>query len=77
MYGLVKINPSHCGKHVTIVALVLLSIYHIYRMVVDYGGWTMDVSTIMMSNVNKYSLFAFSVQDGKTPINKLTKEQIK
>lgn len=77
VYFLTMINPKSCGKHVTIVSLVLLSIYHIYRMIVDYGGWTMDISVIMMSNVNKYSLFAFSYQDGHTPLNKLSKEQTK
>lgn len=73
VYILVKINPHKCGKHVTVVSLVLLSIYHIYRMIVDYGGWKMDISTIMMSNVNKYSLFAYAYQDGNTDLNKLNK----
>ena len=77
VYMMVKLNPKNCGKQVTIVTLALLSIYHIYRMIVDYGGWTIDVSTIMMSNVNKYSLFAYACQDGKTELNKLSKEQIK
>lgn len=77
VYTMVKLNPSHCGKNVTIVTLVLLSIYHVYRMLVDYGGWSMDISTIMMCNVNKYSLFAFSYQDGHTDLQKLTKEQVK
>ena len=77
VYFLTMINPKNCGKHVTIVSLTLLSIYHIYRMIVDYGGWTMDISTIMMSNVNKYSLFAYAYQDGQTPLNKLSKEQTK
>lgn len=64
-YLMVKLNPAHCGKQVTVISLALLSVYHIYRMIVDYGGWTIDVSTIMMSNVNKYSLFAYAVQDGR------------
>lgn len=72
MYLLTWINPKKCGSHVTIVSLVLLSIYHIYRMSIDYGGWNLDVSTIMMSNVNKYSLFAYAYQDGKTDLSKLT-----
>lgn len=77
VYVLVAVNPRHCGKHVTIVSLALLSGYHIYRMVVDYGAWNLDVSTIMMSNVNKYSLFAYAYQDGQTNLGKLSKEQIK
>jgi lysophospholipid acyltransferase len=77
MYNLVKTNPRICGKRVTILSLILLSLYHIYRMKVDYGGWTMDISTIMMCNVNKYSFFAYSCQDGRTDPSKLTKEQLK
>lgn len=73
VYAIVKVNPRHCGKHVTIVSILLLSIYHIYRLIVDYGGWTMDLSTIMMCNVCKYSFFAYSVQDGQTDLSKLTK----
>lgn len=76
-YVMAKANPARCGKHITIISLALLSLYHIYRMVVDYGGWTIDISTIMMSNVNKYSLFAYALQDGHTQLNKLTKEQVK
>lgn len=73
VYVMCMLNPKRCGKNVTVISLALLSIYHVYRMAVDYGGWTMDVSTIMMSNVNKYSLFAFAYQDGHTEFNKLTK----
>lgn len=35
-------------------------------MIVDYGGWNLDVSTIIMSNICKYSLFAYAYQDGQT-----------
>lgn len=73
VYGMVKISPANCGKSVTIVTLLLLFLYHIYRMMIDYGGWTLDISTIMMSNVNKYSYFAYAVQDGKARLDKLTK----
>ncbi len=66
MYVLVRLSPAKCGKQVTVVSLVLLSIFHVYRMMVDYGGWSIDISTLMMSNVNKYSLFAYAVQDGRT-----------
>jgi lysophospholipid acyltransferase len=70
---MVKFNPKNCGNQVTVVSLVLLSVYHIYRIIVDFGGWTMDISTIMMCNVNKYSLFAYSCQDGRTDPSKLSK----
>lgn len=72
-YILVWLSPAKCGKQVTIVSLVLLSIFHVYRMMVDYGGWSIDISTLMMSNVNKYSLFAYAVQDGRTNQASLSK----
>lgn len=46
------------------MSMALLSVYHIYRLITDYGSWTLDVSTILMGNVCKYSLFAYSYQDG-------------
>jgi lysophospholipid acyltransferase len=64
MYLLMLAKGRQCGMVVTLTAMVLLSIYHIQRMIVDYGGWTLDVSTIMMGNVCKYSLLAFAYQDG-------------
>lgn len=64
IYGLIYFKGRQCGAIVTWVSLLLLSAYHIYRMVVDYGSWTLDVSTILMGNVCKYSLFAYSYEDG-------------
>lgn len=64
IYSIIVAKGRQCGFLVLLTAILLLSIYHIYRMVVDYGGWTLDVSTILMGNVCKYSLFAFSYEDG-------------
>lgn len=63
-YSIVVAKGRKCGFIVLLTAIALLSIYHVYRMIVDYGGWTLDVSTILMGNVCKYSLFAFSYEDG-------------
>lgn len=65
IYTLVVAKGRKCGFLVLLTAIALLSIYHIYRMIVDYGGWTLDLSTILMGNVCKYSLFAFSYEDGE------------
>ncbi len=64
IYTAIRIKGRNCGYMITVLSLVLLSAYHIYRQYTDYGGWTLDVSTILMGNVCKYSLFAFSFQDG-------------
>lgn len=45
--------------------MFIVSLYHVYVMIVDYGRWQIDISTILMMGVCKYSLFAFSYQDGQ------------
>lgn len=75
VYGLACLNIKKVGPLVTYLSMTILSIYHIYRMVVDYGGWTLDISTIIMTNVCKYSDFAYGLQDGKTAPEKLSAEQ--
>lgn len=67
IYGLILLKGRQCGKLITAVSVILLSVYHIYRMVLDYGGWNLDVSTILMMLVCKYSMFAFAYQDGAVP----------
>lgn len=64
VYGIIKIKGRNCGALVTGITIVALSVYHIQRMVADYGSWILDISTILMSMVCKYSLFAYSYQDG-------------
>lgn len=64
VYGIIKLKGRKCGALVTGLSIVALSIYHIYRLVVDYGSWILDISTILMSMVCKYSLFAYSYEDG-------------
>lgn len=60
IYAIISFKGRKCGAFVTIVSILILSIYHIYRMVSNYGGWELDVSTMLMLNVCKYSLFAFA-----------------
>jgi hypothetical protein len=76
VYIIILIKGRNCGGLVTAYVMVTLFGYHIYRMIVDYGGWTFDVSTIMMTMVCKYSMFAFAYQDGSTPHEKLNHEQL-
>ena len=75
IYGAIKVRGRNSGLLVTFLGMLLLSIYHGYRMAVDYGSWTLDVSTILMGNVCKYSLFAYEYQDGGQPNSQLTAEQ--
>jgi hypothetical protein len=69
-------DRKDCGRNVTMFSMAVLSIYHVYRMVTDYyGSWRIDVATVFMMFVCKYSSFAFAYQDGATPIEQLSKEQ--
>ncbi len=57
-----KISPFF----VLIITIMHLSALNIYRMFVDYGGWTIDdPTTIYMMTVCKFSSLAFSYEDGK------------
>lgn len=44
-------------------------------MVIDYGGWKMDLTTVLMGIICKYSLFAYAVEDGHDKEKTLTLEQ--
>ncbi len=65
VYLIIKFRSKKCGALVTILTLCVLSTFHIYRMIIDYGGWRMDLSTVLMGIVCKYSLFAYAVEDGQ------------
>jgi lysophospholipid acyltransferase len=41
-----------------------LSFLHIYRMYIDMGGWKIDVSTIYMMSICKFTSIAFCYEDG-------------
>ena len=60
VYAFIKINGRNSGAFITIYSVCSLFVYHIYRMVVDYGGWKLDVSTILMMMVCKYSMIAYA-----------------
>jgi lysophospholipid acyltransferase len=77
-YVLMKIcDRKKIGWIVTIYAFLHLSSIHIYRMIVDYGGWTMDVSLIMMMTLTKFTSFAFCYSDGGKDEQSLTKFTLK
>lgn len=64
VYLMMKIKGRKCGALVTIYSMTFLYGYHIYRMVTDYGSWVLDISTILMTIVPRYSLIAYDYQDG-------------
>ena len=46
------------------LAIAILSGFHIYRMMIDYMGWTLDVTGPLMLFTAKFTTFAFDVYDG-------------
>lgn len=64
---------KNCGYLVTVESVLVLSLCHIYRMVTDYGGWELDITTILMVMVCKFSLFAYRCEDGFKTGEKLLK----
>jgi hypothetical protein len=64
VYFFVKQSRHNCGKIVTVGSILILSLYHIFRLITDYGSWVVDTTTILMMIVCKYSAFAYAYEDG-------------
>ncbi|XP_064382586.1 lysophospholipid acyltransferase 2-like [Halichondria panicea] len=58
--------PATVVQRYTMVwAMGSMSAAHIYRMMTDYGGWTLDFTGPLMIIVQKVTLVAFALHDGK------------
>lgn len=64
IYFIIKVRGRQSGFFVTVLSMVALAVYHIYRLVTNYGSTDIELSFILMLYVSKYSLFAFAYQDG-------------
>jgi hypothetical protein len=69
------VKRSDCGRLITILGMSFLSLYHTYRLITDYGSWKIDVATVFMIFVCKYSSFAYAYQDGMMSDSALSAEQ--
>ena len=65
-------NQQH--KIVMAFVLVYLSSSHIYRMMTNFGGWEMDITTYTMILTCKLSAMSFCYKDGSLPDDKLRPE---
>ncbi|MDR3548807.1 MAG: hypothetical protein P4M11_11180 [Candidatus Pacebacteria bacterium] len=66
-YTIVSLCPrKRVGWTVTMFSMGYLSLSHIIRMFVDYGGWTITVVTVLMIQTVFLSTFAWDYQDGAT-----------
>lgn len=74
---IIKLLPrKKVGWAVTIYVFIHISILNIWRMIYDYGGWTMDSSVCFMTTLPKFCAFAFCYQDGQD-IEKLSQHKKK
>ena len=71
-YLIILAFKRKAAKLVFVESMIFQSIYHIYRQYVDYGGWKLDISTIVMMYTCKYTSFAFCYEDGGKPDEKLS-----
>lgn len=62
-------------KLVFIETLAFVSLHHIYRQYTDYGGWKLDITTILMTNTAKWTSFAYCRFDGIRSESDLSAEQ--
>ena len=60
---------------VFIVCLMHISAMHIYRLLFDFGNWTIDSTTFLMPLVSRLSSLGFVYADGAKDETELSKEQ--
>lgn len=58
------VKPGLMEKVVFIFAMGYLSVTHIYRMIYDYGGYTLDVTGPLMISTQRLTSLAYNVADG-------------
>lgn len=61
------------ARTVSLVAMSILAMGHLYRQITDYLGWTLDWTLVAMVTTQKVMGLAYNVQDGADP--KATDEQ--
>ena len=75
-FMLLRLAPrKHVHIIVTLWAMSYMSCAHIYRMIVDYGGWTIDFTTPQLLVTQKMMNIAFALYDSSRDPAKLTDEQ--
>jgi len=56
-------------------SMAYLSGLHIYRMIYDYGNYTLDITSPFMVTTQKLTAFAFAYYDGMKKLEKLSADQ--
>jgi lysophospholipid acyltransferase len=75
-YGMMMALPRHKqARYVFIFVMGYLSYQHIYRMIKNFGGYDMDITTFTMVLTAKLSALAYCYKDGGEKDEKLLPEQ--
>ncbi|KAF2076730.1 hypothetical protein CYY_001987 [Polysphondylium violaceum] len=78
VYGLLMVLPKRFAHLVVFgFCMLYLSISHIYRMMNDYMGWTLDYTGPQMILTLKLTSFAWNLYDGSRPQDQLSGDQKK
>lgn len=75
VYLIVAVLKTKSPLPVFLETLFYVSVHHLYRQYHDYGGWRLDVTTILMMDTVKWTSFAMCVRDGLVDEKLLSKEQ--
>ncbi|EAR84788.1 membrane-bound O-acyltransferase family MBOAT protein (macronuclear) [Tetrahymena thermophila SB210] len=76
VYLMLKIfNRKSVAIVVFVQSLIYMSAHHIYRQWASYGSWDMDITTILMMTICKWTGFAWCYQDGGKDESKLSVDQ--
>ncbi|CAF1507123.1 unnamed protein product [Didymodactylos carnosus] len=71
---LYMIKPKYSYLVVFVFCMLYLSFIHIYRIIFDYGNYTLDVSGALMINTQKLTALAFSFYDGYRSTKRKTQD---
>ena len=64
VYAIIKNKGPKVGRLITFESLIFLFGYHLYEILFNYGGFSMNAVVLLMILVCKYSLFAYNIEDG-------------
>ncbi|KAM3570524.1 hypothetical protein VYU27_007424, partial [Nannochloropsis oceanica] len=76
-YLIVCFGPrKHIATLVFLFTMTYMSVSHLYRLYVDYLGWSLDFTGPQMILTIKLSSFAYNVYDGVVDLDTISKPQV-
>lgn len=72
-----KLLGRNKSRLVFVASMIYLSLFHIWRMYVDWGGSAIEITAVLMIYVCKVTSLSWCYQDGAVPEEKLSADQRK